>query len=230
MGSKARGKTIQFGPEVFGFLIELSLHNDRDWFQENKGFYESAVKTPLLSFIEEFAPHLERISPHFRADARSMFRIHRDVRFSKDKRPYKTHAAAHFRHVAGKDVHAPGFYLHIEPGSVFAGGGIWRPDAGALAQIRQHIVRNPGAWQGVVNAPAFRRSCELRGDALKRPPRNFDPDHPLIEDLKRKDFIAMVELDDSDVLAPDFVKRFARACRTVAPLSGFLCEALGVPF
>ena len=99
----------------------------RDWFQENKEFYESAVKRPLLEFIEAFAPHLREISPHFRADARSLFRIHRDVRFSKDKRPYKTHAAAQFRHSAGKDVHAPGFYLHIEPGRVIGGRPSFSP-------------------------------------------------------------------------------------------------------
>ena len=150
MGFKAASRAtptprVPFGPELFGFLIELSVNNNREWFQENKSFYEGAVKAPLLSFIEEFAPHLQTISKNFRADSRSMFRIYRDVRFSKDKRP----------------------------------------------------------------------------------PRGFDPDHPLIETIKRKDFLALVELDDSDILAP---ARVANACKQVAPLNRWICQALGVPF
>jgi uncharacterized protein (TIGR02453 family) len=229
MGFKAR-PAKGFQPELFGFLIELSVNNNREWFQENKAFYESAVKEPLLAFIESFAPRLAGISKNFRADSRSMFRIYRDVRFSKDKSPYKTHAAAHFRHHAGKDVHAPGFYLHIEPGSVFVGGGIWRPSSDALDRIRKHIVAKPGEWKKILAAPDFQKNCELHGDSLKRPPRGFDAEHALIEDLKRKDFIALVELDDSDVLAGDFVDRFAAACELVSPLNRFLCRAVGVPY
>lgn len=232
MGFKPRVDTGQpgFGPEVFGFLLELSQNNDREWFQENKEFYEEAVKRPLLGFIDTFAPSLAKISPHFRADARSMFRIHRDVRFSKDKRPYKTHAAAHFRHRAGKDVHAPGFYLHIEPGRVLAGCGIWKPDSAAQLAIRKRIAAKPEEWRALVSAPAFRKHVVLHGDSLKRPPQGFDSGHPLIEDIKRKDFIAMVEMDDGDVMASDFVERYAETCRAVAPMAAFLCKALGVPF
>jgi uncharacterized protein (TIGR02453 family) len=230
MGFKARPGSPHFAPELFGFLIEIEVNNNREWFQENKDFYESAVKRPLLSFIESFAPALAGITKNFRADSRSIFRIYRDVRFSKDKRPYKTHAAAHFRHNAGKDVHAPGFYLHIEPGSVFAGGGVWQPSPDALLRIRKQIASNPREWRTIIEAPDFQDHCELHGSSLKRPPRGFDPEHPLIEDLKRKDFIALVELDDSDILASDFVERFTKACELVAPFNRFLCKAVGVPF
>ncbi len=230
MGFKARSSAGGFDSSVFGFLIELSQHNDREWFRDNEGFYQSALKEPLLAMIDEFAPKLAAISPHFRADARSMFRIHRDVRFSKDKSPYKTHAAAQFRHKAGKDAHAPGFYLHIEPGSVFVGAGLWRPDADCLLRIRRRIVDKPKEWQALLAAADFRDHCQLRGDSLARPPRDFDPEHPLIDDLKRKDFIALVELDDSDVLAADFADRVAVACRRLAGFCQFLCRAVGVPF
>ncbi len=229
MGYKKR-PTSAFRSELYGFLIELSVNNNRDWFAENKGFYESAAKQPMLDFIEDFAPKLESISPHFRADARSLFRIYRDVRFGKDKRPYKTHLAAHFRHVLGRDVHAPGFYLHIEPGQVIAGGGIWRPDSDALVRIRKRIAKHPDEWYGIVRSPAFKRDFVLQGESLKRPPRGFDPEHECIEDLKRKDFIAVVEMDDNDVLQPDFVDRYAAVCRRMAEFNHFLCKALGVPF
>ena len=99
-------------------------------------------------------PHLKKISPHFIADPRpvggSIFRIYRDIRFSKDKQPYKTHAAAQFRHEAGKDVHAPGFYLHLAVGEVFAGFGIWRPDSSSLLKIRKAIINHPDQWKKVV--------------------------------------------------------------------------------
>lgn len=229
MGFKARGKA-KFGPELYGFMIELSINNNRDWFAENKDFYESAAKEPMLDFIAEFAPKLEGISPHFRAEPRSLFRIYRDVRFSKNKSPYKTHVAAHFRHVLGRDVHAPGFYLHIEPGEVFAGGGIWRPDAEGLARIRKRIAEHPEEWKRVVRSKAFNKTYTLQGASLVRPPRGFDPDHECIEDLKRKDFIAVTQFDDADVMKTDFVGRYARACMGMAEFNRFLCKALEVPF
>jgi len=121
-----------FTPALFDFLRELKGNNNRDWFQTNKSRYEKDVKDPLLLFIADFADRVPEISPHIaaipRATGGSMFRIYRDMRFSKDKTPYKTAAALHFRHESGKDVHAPGYYLHLEPGSVFMGAGIWKPD------------------------------------------------------------------------------------------------------
>jgi uncharacterized protein (TIGR02453 family) len=234
MGFKSRGakdfKGAHFKPELFGFLIEIEQNNDRQWFQENKEFYERAVKEPMLQFIEDFAPSLAKVSKNFQANARSMFRIYRDVRFSKDKRPYKTHAAAHFRHVAGKDAHSIGFYLHIKPGEIFVGSGVWKPDGEATAAIRRHIADHPERWQSVLNARSFRENCRLGGESLKRMPRGFDAEHPCIEDIKRKSFFALFELDDGDVLAPDFVARFTQAIKVVAPLNRFLCEALQVPF
>jgi len=147
------GGTAQrsFSPAPFRFLRELKANNDREWFAANKDRYEADVRGPALDFVADMAPHLERISPHFVADprpaGRSLFRIHRDTRFSRDKSPYKTYVGVQFRHELAKDAHAPGFYLHLEPKGVFVGAGTWRPDAPALAKIREAIARRPEGWR-----------------------------------------------------------------------------------
>ena len=135
-----------FSRELFEFLGELALNNNREWFHANKSRYESVVRDSLLEFVADFAEPLSKISSHFVADPRpsggSMFRIYRDVRFSKDKSPYKTMAAAHFSHERAKEVPAPGFYLHLAPAESFVGVGIWHPDATTLKNIRDTIVAN----------------------------------------------------------------------------------------
>jgi uncharacterized protein (TIGR02453 family) len=223
-----------FDRQLFKFLADLKRNNDRDWFQANKRRYEQHVKDPILAFISDFGPQLEKISPHFRADPRpvggSMFRIYRDTRFSKDKSPYKTNAGVHFRHDAGKDVHAPGFYLHMSPGEVFVAGGIWHPDARALARIREALVDAPDRWRKIINRKAFAETYRLGGDSLKRPPRGFDPDHPLVEDLKRKDFIIVTDMTEKQVCSPGFVTELAKTWRKAGPFTRFLCDALDLPF
>ena len=178
-------------PALFGFLEELEENNDRDWFKANKARYEETVRDPLLAFIGDFGTPIRRISPCFVADPRpvggSLFRIYRDTRFSKDKSPYKTHAGVHFRHEAAKTAHTPGFYLHLEPGNVFAGGGIWHPDSATLLAIRTAIVEDPTAWRRSISGKRFGDQLALSdGEPLKRPPRGFDPEHPCSEDLKRR--------------------------------------------
>jgi uncharacterized protein (TIGR02453 family) len=228
--------TAQFymTPELFQFFRELQANNNRDWFQANKPRYESQVREPLLRFITDFGVRLAEISPHYVADARksggSLFRINRDIRFSKDKSPYKTMAGIQFRHESGKDVHAPGFYLHLEPDSIFGGIGIWHPDTQTLNKIRDAIVENPDRWQQIVTAETFTARFKLSGDSLKRGPKGYDPDHPLIEDLKRKDFIAGAPFTEAEVCAPDFIDRFAETCRVGAPFVGFLTTAIGLPW
>jgi uncharacterized protein (TIGR02453 family) len=221
-----------FTPELLGFLADLKENNNREWFQANKKRYEREVKEPMLRFISDFGPHLASISSQLVADPRpvggSMFRIYRDVRFSKDKSPYKTHAAAQFRHVAGKDVHGPGYYVHIAPGEVFAGAGIWRPDGKTLVKIRAAIVERPETWQKAITTPDFVASQHLSGDSLKRPPRGFDPEHLLIEDLKRKDYVSSTLLSEELACRADFIERFAVICRAAAPLMQFLTEAVGL--
>lgn len=223
-----------FSERTFGFLEELAKNNNRGWFSANKARFEEDVREPAIRFILDFAPHLKAISPHFKADPRgnggSLFRIYRDTRFSKDKSPFKTHTGIQFRHDLGKDAHAPGYYLHIEPGVCFIGVGTWRPDGKALLKIREGLGENPSLWEAAVSHPPFRKRFELSGESLARPPRGFDPNHPFIEDLKRKDFIAVSSLADSEVTDPAFAQSFGSACRAGTPFMAFLCRTLEVPF
>lgn len=223
-----------FTSATFRFLEDLAAHNDRAWFEQNKRRYEADVKGPALRFITDFGPHLKKISTEFRADPRpvggSLFRIHRDVRFAKDKRPYKTAAGIHFRHFESKDVHAPGFYLHIEPGEVFAGVGIWHPDPKTARRIREAIAEDPRGWTAATRTRTFRDRFELEGERLSRPPQGFDPAHPLVEDLKRKDFIGVARLTERAATRPGFMKEFAALCRAGAAMNRFLCGALAIPY
>ncbi|HVO32220.1 MAG TPA: DUF2461 domain-containing protein [bacterium] len=223
-----------FDPAFFSFLRALKRNNERAWFEKNKPRYEEDVKEPLLEFIRAFQPALKKISPHLIADPRpvggSMFRIYRDTRFSKDKTPYKTHAAAHFRHSAGKDVHAPGYYLHLEPGEVFFAGGIWRPEPDVAQKIRRAIAANGATWKKVVGNKKFASMAELGGESLVRPPKGFPADHPLVTDLKRKDFIASVTLSEKAACSPRFLADVGEAAEVLAPLMEFLALACGLPF
>ncbi|HWQ08093.1 MAG TPA: TIGR02453 family protein, partial [Holophaga sp.] len=201
-----------------------------EWFQANKARFEADVREPMLGFIMAFAEPLRRINQHFVADPRpaggSMFRIFRDTRFARDKSPYKTNVGAQFRHQdCTKDVHAPGFYLHLEPGASFVSAGLWRPDGDALRQVRERIVARTKEWKALQDG-----GLEVQGEALKRVPQGFDPAHPFAEDLKLKDFYTHVPLSDREVCAPDFLERFAEACRRNAPLVAFLTKALALPW
>ncbi|MEX2206899.1 MAG: DUF2461 domain-containing protein [Myxococcota bacterium] len=217
-------------PRLFRFLRELERNNDRAWFAANKSRYLADVRDPLLVFIAAFAPELEKIAPDWVADPRpvggSLLRIHRDTRFAKDKSPYKTHAAMAFRHAAGKELPGPAFYLHLGPGSVFAGAGIWHPMPDTLKQIRDAIVARPEHWRRTTRGKG---SAALDEDdqRLSRPPRGYDPEHPWIEDLKRKSFTTGTEFGEKDACAPGFLGAFAKSCRRAKPLVSFLSEAVG---
>jgi uncharacterized protein (TIGR02453 family) len=223
-----------FEPDLFAFLRELRTHNDREWFAASKARFEEVVREPALEFISDFGPGLERISPRFVADARpvggSLFRIHRDVRFSRDKTPYKTHVGIHFRHEQAKSHAAPGFYLHLEPDNVIAGAGIWHPDPPTLRRIREAIVADPDAWVGATAKPPFAPTYTLSGESLKRPPAGFPADHPLVEDLKRKNVAGVATSSEAAAVAPGFLAEWEKLCGRAAPLMRFVCDAVGVPF
>jgi uncharacterized protein (TIGR02453 family) len=223
-----------FEPTLLDFLDDLALHNDRDWFKLNKARYEDEVVAPAMAFIEAMQPRLERISPHFTAIPKktggSMMRIYRDTRFGRDKTPYKTNVGIQFRHELGKDIHAPGFYVHLEPDQVFLGVGLWRPDSAALAAIRGALDADPDGWIQARNHRPFAKRFSLGGDSLKRAPRGYDEDHALIEDLRRKDFIAAEEIAPRDVEKPGITNRISRSFDSSVPFMRFLCSALDVPF
>lgn len=223
----------RIGPELFSFLEDLKRNNRRDWFEENRERYEKDVREPLLAFVRAFEEPLARISPSMTAVAKksggSLFRIHRDVRFSKDKSPYKTWAALQFRHERGKDVHAPGYYLHLEPDEVFVGAGMWRPASAPLAAVRERIDERPDEWTAARDE-VVAAGWELGGDSLKTAPRGYSVDHPMIEDIRRKDFIVSRPLRQADVTRADFVKRYAELCAETTPFMRFVADALEVRF
>jgi len=216
------------------YLKQLAKNNNREWFNDNKQRYEDCVRNPAMAFIAAMAPQLPALSPHFRAIPKkmggSLMRVYRDTRFAGDKTPFKTNVGIHFRHELGKDVHAPGFYVHIEPGDCFLGAGIWHPEPPILNGIREFITDNPNAWKKATQAAAFKKDWALVGDTLVRPPRGIDPAHELMVDLKRKDFIACMNFDESLLSEPGFVKFVMGNYKRASALVSYLCMAVDVPY
>ncbi len=223
-----------FNEETIAFLRELKANNNRDWFNENKPRYEELVLDVALNFIQSMHDPLLKFAPHFTAVPKrmggSLMRVYRDTRFSKNKTPYKTNIGIQFRHEQAKDVHAPGFYVHIDPDSVFLGAGMWRPAPEALLGIRKRITHKQAEWLRVCAEPKFKRQFSLGGEKLTRPPRGFDKEHPLIEDIKRKDFIAVKNLTLEHALQPKFQQQVETASKAATPYMRFLCKAVGVPY
>ncbi|MCC7411710.1 MAG: TIGR02453 family protein [Gammaproteobacteria bacterium] len=234
MPRDAQASFTGFEPRTLRFLRELADHNDRAWFKANKTRYETEVLEPAMRFIVAMEPHVRALSPHYRAIARraggSLMRVYRDVRFARDKRPYKTNIGIQFRHEQAKDVHAPGFYVHVAPGEVFVGAGCWHPDRTALGLIRDRIATHPDRWRAARDAPAQRRLFQLEGTSLTRMPQGYDAQHPHAVDLRRTDYLLLRRLDETAPQAVDFVDEVSRSLRAAVPLVGFLCRALNLPF
>lgn len=214
---------------ILKFLRDLARHNDREWFEKNRSRYleakqefEGVVET-VLKEIVKFDPKLEGL------DAKKLpFRIYRDVRFSKDKRPYKIHMGAGFS-PNGKLVQEPGYYLHLQPGNKsFVAGGIYEPDAANLSKIRQEIDYNADGLNKILTARPFRKLFDGFDDydRLKTAPKGYPKDHPHIEWLKHKSFIVSVALTDKQVADRSFVRTVSDACRNIKPLNDFIREAI----
>ena len=223
-----------FTKATFSFLGELAANNSREWFEANKSRYEALVREPALDFIEAMEPGLKKFAPNFRAEPRkvggSLMRVFRDTRFSRDKTPYKTNIGIQFRHALGKDIHAPGFYVHIAPDECFFAVGCWHPEADALGKMRDFIAKNPEQWFAAHNDKKFTAQWELWGDTLTRPPRGYAADHPAIADLKRKDFVAIAPLSAREVADAGLVKLAGKRFAETAPFMKFLCKALDVQY
>lgn len=228
--------TKYFNQSVFEFLKELAANNNKPWWEDNKQRYIETIREPALDFITDFGEKLNTISPHFVADARvnggSLMRPYRDMRFAKGE-PYKTNVGIQFRHERGQDVHAPGFYFHIEPGQNFAGVGLWNPETKVARAIRQAINDDPTGWGEAAHTEAFTSVWEIGGheeDRLKRLPRELSPDHPYPDDLRLKSFTAGTRLTQKAVtsatLSDDLLTMYAGA----GPYARFLCGAIGVGF
>ena len=169
---------VGFNEQTIRFLGDLAANNNREWFRENKRRYEVLVLDVALRFIQSMQDPIAAIAPHFTAVPTrvggSLMRVYRDTRFSKNKIPYKTNIGIQFRHELAKDVHSPGYYVHIEPNNVFLGAGMWRPDAEPLRGIRERIAARPAEWKRTMNDAGFKRHFKLGGESLTRPPRGFD--------------------------------------------------------
>lgn len=228
--------TRYFGRAVFEFLRELDANNNKPWWEENKQRYVDVIREPALDLIAHFGERLGEISPHFTADTRinggSLMRPYRDMRFSNGA-PYKTNVGIQFRHEAGKDVHAPGFYIHIEPGQSFAGVGLWHPETAVARAIRQAINDDPGGWGEAAHSSSFTDTWALAqhdDDRLKRVPKELGPDHPYPDDLRLRSFTAGARLTQRAVTSNDFGDELLNSFRKAAPYTRFLCEAIGVRF
>ncbi len=225
---------VGFNEEVLNFLEELSANNNREWFNENKSRYEELVLDVALRFIDSMHAPLQEFAPHFTAVPTrvggSLMRVYRDTRFSKNKLPYKTNIGIQFRHEDARDVHAPGYYVHIEPDTVFLGAGMWRPHSDPLRSIRERIAARPAEWGRAISDSAFRRHFRLGGESLIRPPRGFDKSHECIDDIKRTSFIAVKDLSVESCLNPRFQQRVETAFKAAEPFMRFLCKSVNVPF
>lgn len=222
--------TPSLTPAFFAFLADLKAHNDREWFQANRERYEADVRDPFLGLLAALAPRLQAVAPEFHVDPRpvggSMFRIHRDTRFSRDKSPYKTAVAAHIQHESGLPG-LPGLYLHLAPGECAVGGGLWHPEAPILRLVRDAIVADPAGWEQVTRGALRQSACGFVGESLKRPPAGYDPAHPHVEDLKRKDFALSVALADRDVVGPGALDAVLERFGRTLPFVRFLQRAVG---
>lgn len=159
-------------------------------------------------------------------------RPYRDVRFSKDKTPYKTNVGIQFRHESGKDVHAPGFYLHLEPGENFAGVGLWNPETRVAHQIRQKINDDPDLWRSAAHSKQFTSvwSISHPDDALQRVPKQYRQDHPYGDDIRLKSFVAGQRLTQKGVTSSSFAEEYAATLERAVAFNRFLCEAIGLPY
>lgn len=229
-----------FGPGAFRFFRGLAKHNEKGWFEAHRDEYEREVRLPMRALIEEVDARLGDVAPELVGEPRkSMFRIHRDVRFSKDKRPYKENAACWFFHrdvrrlgeATGEQVHGgAGLYFHLAPGNCFAGGGIWMPPRPALLKIRERIADDPEEWEEIVRSAGFRRRFgELDQEGmLQRVPRGYAPDHPAAPWLRYTSFTAGWQMSDADVQGPKLVDRLLKGFVAILPFVRYLNQAVGL--
>jgi uncharacterized protein (TIGR02453 family) len=228
----------QFSPKALTFLRGLKKNNRKEWFEERRETYELELKAPLKLLIEEMDVALAEIAPEIiGSPKKSAFRIHRDVRFSKDKSPYKTHVACWFFHrdaghgVGGEAAHGgAGFYFHLEPEGSFCGGGIWMPPRPAVARIRQHIIDDLEGFEELVKARSFKqRFGELSTEGkLTRTPRGIAADHPAAEWLKYQSYIAGCEIPADVVTSKKLPQLLAKHFTAMTPFVRWLNGALGL--
>lgn len=218
----------RFTPETLKFLRALKRNNRREWFQAHKHEYEAHVRQPMAAMVERLARDFLAFAPDLVANAKtSLYRIYRDTRFSPNKTPYKTHAAAVFPTRGLPKHQGAGLYFHISPDEVWIGGGMYAPETAQLVAIREHIAANVRHLRTIVESPAFRRHVgALEGGRLQRVPRGYPKDHEAAEYLRYRQFLAGREFPPAVAVSPAFYRTLLRVFAEVAPLARFLNEPL----
>jgi uncharacterized protein (TIGR02453 family) len=217
-----------FTPKTVSFLRSLKRNNDREWFKARRDQYDRHVHAPMVALVEQLAIDMKSFAPELiAAPKQSLFRIYRDTRFSHDKRPLKTHAAAVFRTRELPRPQGAGLYVEIAPQWVWIGGGMWRPEPPELVRIREHISETWPELKRMTGSARFRkRLSELSGEALTRVPRGYRADHPAAEFLKLRQFHAGAEFPAAFAYSPRFYPTLVDTFKTLMPLVRFLNEPL----
>jgi len=212
-----------FSREALKFFVQLKRHNNRSWFLKNKETYEREIKEPMVSLVLEINSQLRNLAPELVTEPkRAIYRIYRDVRFSADKSPYKTHTAALFaRRGLGKHACA-GLYFHFAPDELLLAGGVYMPGPKELLAIRNHIAANPKALQNTLAQRQLAALGGLQGDQLMRVPKGFAPDHPAADLLRYKQFLVWVKHPPETALGKDLLHTLVQTFRTLLPLVRFL--------
>lgn len=220
---------MKISKSTFQFLKDLKSNNDRDWFNANKERY-TVAKEEFDQFINSLIAEIAKFDPsisHFTAKD-CVFRIYRDVRFSKDKSPYKTHFGAHITSAPKKsEIHTrAGYYIHLEPGESMLAGGAYLPESKWLRAIREKIYMETKEFKKIIGNKDFKQYFgEIEGEKLKKAPKDFPADHPEIELLKQKSFLATHKLKDKDVLSADFLTHSSNTFKALFPFDSFLNAA-----
>jgi len=218
----------RFSKDTLSFLTRLKRNNRREWFNARKEEYEAVIRQPMLTILERLAADMRAIAPELQVGPKSMYRIYRDVRFSENKQPYKTHVAASFWHRELGKGGGAGMYFHISPDGVWIGGGMYHPEAPQLHRVREHIANNVTHFRSIVEAPRFKRALDggLEGEQLQRVPRGFSKDHEAADYLRYRQFIAGRESPASFATGGKFYPGVLDVFRTIAPFIRFLNEPL----
>lgn len=224
--------TRYFTPALFTFLGGLAANNDGDWFSAHREEFEAAVRAPALALIADLAEPLAAISGHLVVDpARaggSLLRMNRDTRFGGQ--PYHTRVAMRFPLGGGDEARPPAYYVFLEPRRCRIAAGLWRPGTAVAYAVRRHIATRPDDWIAAVRSDAFADVFELAGESLVNPPRGFKADHPLVDDLRRKDFAGVATLTHRQVTSADLLPTLVDCCRRAGRLMAFVAAATDRPF
>jgi len=214
------------------FLGDLAKHNDKAWFEANRERCDEELIEPAKRLVgglcEAIAKPFPEIAGSTKAVGGSLTRLHRDVRFSKDKRPFHEHVGMHFWHRAGRKMETPGFFVRVDPKEVLLATGLHQPEPTVLANIRRKIDRDRKLWSRVRTAAFVRSWADLEGESLKRVPAPWPSDHEFADDLRRKDFTAFIRLPSAEVTKANFAQIAVGHWKASAPLMSFLCDAMSL--